>query len=161
MTIAEIISGLKFTIEMFLFDPSTGEKLTEPRNNMDKITLDACKGAIKALEQEPCEDCISRQAVLEEVLSHKHIVYDDDGIGYSVVRVYEIMALPSVTPKPKIGKWIEKEDYNLDTYYECSECGADYCIEGDILIHKYCPNCGSEMTELKTELEEMDEEECR
>lgn len=53
MTIAEIISGLKFTIEMFLFDPSTGEKLTEPRNNMDKITIDACKGAIKALEQQP------------------------------------------------------------------------------------------------------------
>ena len=53
MTIAEIISGLKFTIEMFLFDPNTGEKLTEPRNNMDKITLDACKGAIKALEQQP------------------------------------------------------------------------------------------------------------
>lgn len=60
MTIAEIISGLKFTVEMFLFDPSTGEKLTEPRNNMDIITLDACKGAIKALEQTRWIPCTER-----------------------------------------------------------------------------------------------------
>ncbi len=51
MTITEIISGLKFTIEMILFDPNTGEEPPEPRNDMDKITLDACKGAIEALEQ--------------------------------------------------------------------------------------------------------------
>ena len=61
MTREEIISGLKFTVEMFLFDPSTGEKYTEPRNDMDKITIDACRGAIELLEQEPkighCKDC--------------------------------------------------------------------------------------------------------
>ena len=53
MTKEEIISGLKFTVEMFLFDPSTGEKYTEPRNDMDKTTIDACKGAIELLKQEP------------------------------------------------------------------------------------------------------------
>ena len=42
--------GLKFTVEMFLFDPSTGETYTEPRNDMDKTTIDACKGAIELLE---------------------------------------------------------------------------------------------------------------
>lgn len=52
------------------------------------------------------------------------------------------------------GKWVEKEDYNLDTYYECSKCGADYCIEGDILIHKYCPNCGAKMDGVETEVED-------
>ena len=51
MTIKEIISGLKFTVDMFLFDPNTGETYTEPRNNMDKTTVDACKGAIELLEQ--------------------------------------------------------------------------------------------------------------
>ena len=51
MTIKEIIDGLKFTVDMFLFDPSTGETLTEPRNDMDKTTIDACKGAIKLIEQ--------------------------------------------------------------------------------------------------------------
>ena len=31
--------------------------------------------AIEALEQQPCEDCISRA----EALKHSHIEYDDDG----------------------------------------------------------------------------------
>ena len=53
MTKEEIISGLKFTVEMFLFDPSIGEEYTEPRNDMDKITIDACRGAIELLEQYP------------------------------------------------------------------------------------------------------------
>lgn len=50
MTIKEIIDGLKFTVEMFLLDPSTGERYAEPRNDMDKTTIDACKGAIELLE---------------------------------------------------------------------------------------------------------------
>lgn len=49
MTIEEIINGLKFTVEMFLFNPSTGEYYTEPRNDMDKTTIDACNGAIEVL----------------------------------------------------------------------------------------------------------------
>lgn len=51
MTVKEIIDGLKFTVDMFLFDPTTGETYKEPRNDMDKITIDACKGAIELLEQ--------------------------------------------------------------------------------------------------------------
>lgn len=53
MTREEIIDGLKFTVEMFLLDPSTGETITEPRNDMDNTTIDACRGAIELLEQEP------------------------------------------------------------------------------------------------------------
>lgn len=59
MTIKEIIDGLKFTVDMFLFNPSTGETYTEPRNDMDKTTIDACKGAIELLEQTrwiPCSE---------------------------------------------------------------------------------------------------------
>ena len=52
MTNKEIIDGLKFTVDMFLFDASTGEVLAKPRNDMDKITVDACREAIKALEQQ-------------------------------------------------------------------------------------------------------------
>ena len=51
MTLQEIIDGLKFTIDMFLLDPNTGETITEPRNDMDKTTVDACKGAIELLKQ--------------------------------------------------------------------------------------------------------------
>ena len=53
MTRKEIIDGLKFTIDMFLFDPATGKTYTEPRNDMDKTTIDACKGAIELLEERP------------------------------------------------------------------------------------------------------------
>ena len=51
MSVKEIIDGLKFTVDMFLFDPNTGETFTEPRNDLDKTTIDACKGAIELLEQ--------------------------------------------------------------------------------------------------------------
>lgn len=51
MTIQEIISGLKFTVAMFLLDPVTGETYEEPRNDMDKTTIDACNGAIEILEK--------------------------------------------------------------------------------------------------------------
>jgi hypothetical protein len=74
-----------------------------------KEQFEALDMAIKALEQtelnpsyngvkselKPCEDYISR----EEALRHRHIIYDDDGVGYSVVRVDEIEQLPSVTPQ--------------------------------------------------------------
>lgn len=56
MTRYEIIQGLQFTIEMFLYDPITGETINEPRNDMDKTTIDACKGAIELLKQESYKD---------------------------------------------------------------------------------------------------------
>lgn len=53
MTRKEIIGGLQFTIDMFEIDPSTGEKAW--LNEEDRLTVDACKGAIQILKQEPCE----------------------------------------------------------------------------------------------------------
>lgn len=53
MKIKEIIDGLRFTVDMFLFDPETGEVYTEPRNDLDKITIDACNAAIRLLDQIP------------------------------------------------------------------------------------------------------------
>lgn len=52
MTREEIIDGLEFTVEMFMFDPSTGVTYKEPRNDMDKTTIDACRGAIELLKKE-------------------------------------------------------------------------------------------------------------
>lgn len=72
MTREQIIQGLKFTIDMFLFDPTTGEKLTEPQNDLDKITIDACKGAIELLEQEPILD-----KVRAEIIEEKDFAYAD------------------------------------------------------------------------------------
>lgn len=56
MTREQVIEGLQFTVDMFLFDPSTGETLNEPRNDMDKTTIDACKEAIKLLQPNTVTD---------------------------------------------------------------------------------------------------------
>ncbi len=69
---------------------------------------------IKALEQEPCEDCISRKAVL-------NAIYDADGEMDSNYELDRSMCnksdladviedLPPVTPKPKTGRWISIEN---------------------------------------------------
>lgn len=48
----------------------------------------------------------------------------------------------------KRGEWILEYDekYDLD-YYVCSECG--YEPKNRLYLTKYCPNCGSEMKEMK------------
>lgn len=48
----------------------------------------------------------------------------------------------------KTGHWIEKDGYDGDTYYDCSECGESFClIEGTPTdnLYNYCPNCGAKM----------------
>ena len=48
----------------------------------------------------------------------------------------------------KTGKWIEQEDYNLDTYYDCSVCGKSWStVEGTPWENgmNFCPHCGARM----------------
>ena len=100
--------------------------------------------AIKALEQEPCEDCISRA----EALKHSHIEYDDDGEGHKVVYVEDIDDLPSVTPRQIKGQWLEVIDdtdssgRKKNWHYRCSICGNEDSGWGE---YNYCPICGAEM----------------
>ena len=67
MTREEIITGLKFTIVNCLCDPDKLE-FTEPTSFADKIMIDACKGAIDLLEQEPFinKPCVSKGACHED-----------------------------------------------------------------------------------------------
>lgn len=51
--------------------------------------------AIRRLEAQPCEDCISRS----ELLRHQHIIYDDDEEDYRAVYVKDIKAMPPVKPQ--------------------------------------------------------------
>ena len=64
---------------------------------IDSFHEDALLMAVKALEQEPCEDAISRQAVLDIAKSSK-LNWIDNSVLYK--RVNE---LPPVTPQPKKG----------------------------------------------------------
>jgi len=114
---------------------------------------EAIKKAIEVLEQESCEDAISREAALKEAYA---IVVD--GEKYDVVQVETIYGLPSVTRQT--GEWIEEKinDYSYKVY--CSSCREHAIMEyvstgdmysasghGEIKKTKYCPNCGAKMFE--------------
>ena len=106
--------------------------------------------AIKALEQQSCEDCISREAVKETIFVQGSAEILEIDFAKLLLLQRAIKALPSVTPKPKIGRWIEQEGFDGDTYYDCSECGESFClIDGTPTdnLYNYCPNCGARMIE--------------
>lgn len=86
--------------------------------------------AINALEQEPSEDLISRQAVIE-ICNEE---WDSD------LLVERIEQLPSVKQEPKTGHWIP-------TYgnVKCSVCGS---VKESRRVGKathYCDFCGARM----------------
>lgn len=115
--------------------------MLEPQYDTDRIE-DAVEMAIKALEQETCEDCVNRKDAIIQ-LSHNKTGNDDcDVIVQSDIET--IKALPPVTPQPKIGHWkrisIDKYVQHAMAYYKCSVCDKDI-----IGTHNYCPNCGSRM----------------
>lgn len=50
--------------------------------------------------------------------------------------------------KREEGRWVEKEGWDGDVYYDCSICGESWAtIDGDPWNNgmKYCPNCGAFM----------------
>ena len=62
--------------------------------------------AIKALEQEPCDDAISRQKVQDYIAKYlSQYLYDDVRGAVEVIDEY-IGELPPVTPQPQTGHWI-------------------------------------------------------
>lgn len=102
------------------------------------------------------EDTISRQAVLDIIKFEYDWLLDAKGhnddtrIAFHGMKS-KVLALPPVNPQePKIGHWIEKDRFDGDVYYDCSECGESWTtIEGTPWQNGmgYCPNCGAKMTE--------------
>lgn len=88
----------------------------------------------KLLKQEPCEDCVSRQYLVEKAVCwDKHFA---DGIRY--VALTDILNAPPVTPQTKTGHWID-----TGSGQECSECGEiQYGYDN---FRHFCANCGSRM----------------
>lgn len=103
---------------------------------------EALDDAIKTLEKEPCDDCISRQAVLALPTSKTRTL--SGKIVEEEVNIELIKALPSVTPKEKTGHWIPYiPDYDTEIeYYVCSECKNKCMAET-----RYCYDCGAKMVE--------------
>lgn len=71
-----------------------------------------------------------------------------DGV-YSIIEQF-----PAADVTPVVhGRWLEREDPMLDTYYTCSACNEDFYIEQtgdpvkDLFTYTYCPSCGATMDE--------------
>lgn len=107
---------------------------------------------------QPCDDCISRQALRQELQEHHDFYVNAYGSFKDMpfnekARVDEIINCiamvvnePSVTPQKPKGKWIYWTDDYKD-YCTCSECG--YGEEGEVLLKDktpYCPYCGAKLS---------------
>lgn len=118
------------------------------------------KCIVKALEQQPCEDAISREAVEEmikaEMPERGMWEIEGDTVKNTVCEVcvdlmQELSKLPSVTSQPKTGHWII--DIKDEDYCICSECKHRFDVDHlkfswDIYAFPpHCPNCGAKMTE--------------
>ena len=130
--------------------------------------------AIEALEQKPCEDAISRQAVLDSmsdtwkhicfVARHKHPTKGEESVYNDMCGT--INQIPSVTPQytdVEIQKIQELEQTEIEKAYELGkaeqpetghwidDCGGvkcsccGYCIDDYYYVKTYCPNCGAKM----------------
>ena len=84
---------------------------------------------------EPCEDAVSREAVIDSVRQDCFAVFTADE------REYEIRDLPLVTPKQRTGYWIKR----TNTLYKCDRCGAVQ-LKGN-----YCKDCGAKMEGVNNE----------
>lgn len=112
-------------------------------------------GVKDGLEQEPCEDVVSRSEIkkiakemyLEVANMELDVNTISDCISYTASKCREVLerklqALNSVTPQePKKGHWITRPHVFGVAY--CSECGFELKIDNTI----FCPNCGADMRE--------------
>lgn len=119
----------------------------------DPEAVGALEMAINAVKAEPCEDSISRQAVLDIVDSYSESQSNVEDVTQDIIS--DIVALPSVnplakdyntiyyTPQPKTGHWKAKSFHELF----CDNCGFDFDIMRNDFIDNmnYCPNCGAKM----------------
>jgi NADH pyrophosphatase NudC (nudix superfamily) len=110
------------------------------------------KMSIKALERESSDDCVSRQAIDQNIYDYA----ESNGLSYTNMKNY-ILDVPHVTPTRKKGKWIKRESATgLEQYYQCSNC-RNHCLYEYVEIGfqnaktKYCPNCGTEMENVEND----------
>ena len=139
--------ALDMVIKALEQERSRSAEITQYRHDCEKL-MEENERLKKALEQEPCKDAISRRAVMD-LIEH----YNSDGLG-SVFYGYEqgvkfadaVNKLPSVSPQPKMGRWIQKEEEGEAEpfiIWECSEC---HCVDEDGKpSYKYCPQRGCKM----------------
>ena len=110
-------------------------------------------GRMDALDQEPCEDAISREAVCDYIAEFINNEYSSQAECEMVDAMIEgIQHLPPVKSQPKTGHWVDIDEEPHEVW-ECDHCG--FVIDGSGCIdpydyrdtYKFCPNCGAMMVE--------------
>lgn len=116
------------------------------KNDIEICTIQqqqACDMAIKALEQQTCGDCISREALLNSL--EEPMNWTDSEAEIQEQKDYEnfvalVKSMPSMMPK---AEWIPiKNKKGSIIAWRCSNCGNSpkHAIKSD-----HCPNCGAKM----------------
>lgn len=127
--------------------------LTELRGYGDKFAnigfdrKEALEMAIKALEQQPSEDAISRAEALKAIEEEKQD-WGNTGVEAIDGCLEAVGNLPSVTPLQKVGKWIvvrEQYEFMGGVVNEPRGCKCSNCNKVVRFKSNYCPNCGAKM----------------
>jgi hypothetical protein len=142
---------LNMAIEAIEQEPQTFEWCTDCREYDQKKHCchrwsKVIRNAVEEMKQQPCEDCINRQAALN--------IYDDYNVAVEngELEAYRkhrkrLLKLPPVTPKQKVGHWIkpkgEVKPFGDDTI-QCDMCGFFTDVDCN---YNFCPNCGARMIE--------------
>ena len=126
-------------------------KAETPLDEAYKDMIEALDLVIKALEQQPCEDAISRQAAIDVVRKW----FDKIQLNGDIC-LDGIISLPPVTPQQNMGHWIFHKPFEFGqaNCNECIECSQCHTWLGYDCYAKtpYCPICGAKM--IKSEVEE-------
>ena len=126
--------------------------LDHTHNNESKKALRMAIKALKQhLEQQTCEDAISREDALMALTGEWHESRDE----ILSLAIRRIRTLPSVNPQPKTGhwEWVQYDSNPNIGNWHCSECRCvvvecvDKKSEGGIPLYKYCPQCGCRIVE--------------
>jgi hypothetical protein len=135
----EILDIIHKTIYQF-FDVC-GDDEEAPMSDKDKLLLEVNKAIcnnLKALEQQPCEDAISRQAAID-ALGEKPLAWVEGEYELGLQNQWEndVDAIKTLLPaQPKTGHWIDDDGDN-------AICGC--CNRLNHLYGTYCKHCGAKM----------------
>ena len=127
------------------FDYATSTKISALLKTM-RVEVDRMPPVTPAEKVGHCEDCVSREAVLD--------LCDSKDEEYKVRHFREdVECLPPVYPKQRMGHWISDAiqgeiDGQLVKAFICSECGAISVFRitgGKIVNGDSCANCRAKM----------------
>jgi len=117
----------------------------------------------KLLKQEPCDDAISRQALIDALVNATDIaercgtVDKEESKRYLSEFIRWIKGFPPVIPQQRTGWW---KAFTHSAYHGNDEDGepiwrevtvyhCNLCNRRTVIKEKYCPSCGAKMEEVK------------